>query len=449
MSAAFQKLPVGSQPSGRLLASHARSKDLLTDEGRDSPTLELSAIWEQQKGRSEMLATATLDSAAILRKAHATGLLEYVCQELELSDTQFKLAQERYGAVGTWLAEAENYVTRSAAVYPQGSVALGTTVKPIGREEYDVDLVCLVALAGHLAPAELKKTVGDRLRLNGRYREILEEKRRCWRLNYAGEFHLDITPSIPNPNCGHGGELVPDKRLQQYKPTNPKGYRAWFDLRARLQPRIITEKIELREMRAQIESLPAPTRFRGLLRRCVQICKRNRDVCFADNPGNAPISIIITTLAAKSYADCVSRFEYETDLDVLIDVVRRMHSFIETTGRNGERGWFLWNETTDGENFAEKWNQDAALVGAFLRWQRQAVQTFEQLAATVGMDQVSKQLSEAFGEVGSRAVRKLADEVSAARAAGRLGVLPGVGLIGTAARGTAMRSNTFFGANEG
>ena len=31
---------------------------------------------------------------------------------------------------------------------------------------------------------------------------------RCWRLSYANEFHMDITPSIPNPNCRFGGELV-------------------------------------------------------------------------------------------------------------------------------------------------------------------------------------------------------------------------------------------------
>ena len=40
-----------------------------------------------------MISTGTLDATILLRKAHATGLLEYICRELELSETQFKLAE--------------------------------------------------------------------------------------------------------------------------------------------------------------------------------------------------------------------------------------------------------------------------------------------------------------------------------------------------------------------
>ena len=44
----------------------------------------------------------------------------------------------------------------------------------------------------------------------------------------SSEFHMDITPSVPNAACVNGGELVPDKALQCWKTTNPKGYRAAF-----------------------------------------------------------------------------------------------------------------------------------------------------------------------------------------------------------------------------
>ena len=55
-----------------------------------------------------------------------------------------------------------------------------------------------------------------------------------------------------------------------------------------------------------------------------------------------------------------------------------MPSFIETTGHNGKTGWFVWNPTTEGENFAEKWNKDTALAVAFHRWHAQAVRSVEQ-----------------------------------------------------------------------
>lgn len=389
----------------------------------------------------------TIDTGTTLRKAQAVGLLELLCQALELSETQFKLAEERYGAVGRWLGDADDAVLRSATIYPQGSVALGTTVKPIGRDEFDLDLVCLTVRAGQLGPSTLKKLIGDRLRLNGIYRNLLEEKPRCWRINYANEFHLDITPSIPNPACLRRGELVPDKLLSRWKPTNPKGYRESFEAYARLQARISINKFALAEARAQVESLPAPTRFKGLLRRCVQLYKRHRDVYFAGSD-KATISIIITTLAAQSYAYCVSRTEYETEFDVLVDVVRNMPLFIERTGRSGERGWFVWNESTDGENFAEKWNRNPSLATAFEAWQRQAVQDFEQVAATNGMDQVSKHLTKSFGDVGTHAVRQFTDTVSKSRVAGQLSVTSAAGLVGLGTRGTQVRNNTFFGSDD-
>lgn len=88
-------------------------------------------------------------------------------------------------------------------------------------------MVCrLTNRAAGLPPAEVKRLLGMRLRANGRYAPILEEMPRCWRLNYANEFHMDITPSIPNLLCASGDELVPDKTLRCWKASNPKGYRA-------------------------------------------------------------------------------------------------------------------------------------------------------------------------------------------------------------------------------
>jgi Second Messenger Oligonucleotide or Dinucleotide Synthetase domain len=119
-----------------------------------------------------------------------------------------------------------------AALDLQGSVAIRTTVKPIGANEHDVDLVARVSnLDMAVSPFALKGSIGRRLRGNGNYAPLLEEMPRCWRLNYANEFHMDITPSIPNPLCRFDGELVPDKTLKEWKASNPKGYRVLFEKR--------------------------------------------------------------------------------------------------------------------------------------------------------------------------------------------------------------------------
>jgi hypothetical protein len=59
----------------------------------------------------------------------------------------------------------------------------------------------------------------------------LERLKRCLRLNYAGAFHLDILPACPNDRLGGGAILVPDRKLECWKDSNPKGFAEWFFLR--------------------------------------------------------------------------------------------------------------------------------------------------------------------------------------------------------------------------
>jgi len=394
-----------------------------------------------------------VDHRLALRKGELAGALEQVCQALELTGTQEKRAEGHYTAVGEWLAESDDPMLQGVAIYVQGSTALGTTVRPLGRDEHDVDLVCFVPeLGSYMPPAFLKARIGARLRQNGRYESMLEEKPRCWRLNYAGEFHMDITPAITNPACDRGGELVPDKKLRTWKSTNPRSYRALFEARANLQPRMRLFKDGLAEDRsaqASVEPYPSPMATKGILRRAVQLAKRNRDVHFAkSDPSLAPISVIITTLAARSYAYCVASFEFDSELDLLQSIIRFMPVFIEKQpGGAGGVQWHIPNETTAGENFAEKWNADPTLAKAFFEWHSRFSADLDRLVSLAGLDQLTKSLAASFGSVPAQAaLDALTGGVSDARASGRLSIAPSVGLTVGAGVGSPMRRNTFYGA---
>jgi hypothetical protein len=388
------------------------------------------------------------DPRLIARKSQLVGILERLCESLDLSAAQYELAKKRYEGVGKWLAAADDPLLRTLSIYLQGSTALGTTVRPIARNEHDVDLVGHVAGGGGTQPRILKKLIGDRLRENGYYRPLLEELPRCWRLNYADEFHQDITPSVPNPLCTNGGELVPDKTLREWMPSNPKGYRRLFEQRAAMQQRLRLTKSTVFRGDADIERYPSMGGLKSTLRRTVQIAKRHRDVYFDTlDPAPVPISVILTTLAARSYEYCVTNSIYDTELDLLSDIVRHMPDTIETQMIGGRRLWFIWNETTGGENFSEKWNRDPHRAEAFFAWHGQALHDLEMLAATEGLDQLSKTLRGVFGQAPvAKAMDSLTNEVSGARSDGRIGIAPGIGLTIGAPCATAVRPNTFFGA---
>lgn len=394
------------------------------------------------------------DQRLIMRDGMLIGALERMCATLEISPSQAALAKERYDGVGEWLAGSDDPLLKLMGIFLQGSTAIGTTVKPMGSNEHDVDLVAHApGLGDWVEPVTLKKAIGDRLKANGHYKPLLVEMARCWRLVYANEFHMDITPSIPNRSCNMGGELVPDRPLKMWKPSNPKGYKALFLERVKLAPRFrVTKSLHTQDRaRADIEPYPDQVRFKGLLQRVVQILKRHRDVFISVNEVDqslSPISVLVTTLASQSYEYCVKTFIYDTELDLLFDVIRHMPDFIEARTVNGTMHWFVWNETTKGENFAEKWNGDPKRAEVFFTWHARALGDISRLKDAEGMDGLRRYLGDAFGSGPAKAVvDAITDDISASRRAGTLGVAPGVGLVTgvAAATATPVRANTFFG----
>ena len=84
-------------------------------------------------------------------------------------------------------------------IIPQGSVALGTTIKPFElNDDYDVDLLCVVDSHNlRNQPKYLKKIVGDRLQEKNDISSDLIEGKRCWTINY-NDHHVDILPCVPD-----------------------------------------------------------------------------------------------------------------------------------------------------------------------------------------------------------------------------------------------------------
>lgn len=386
----------------------------------------------------------TLELAA-KRKAQLYGYLEAIGQRLDLTETQYQRARTSYEAVGAWLMEGESAHLQNGSVSPHGSIRTQTANRPFVRSEFDVDLLDMLPdISERSNPAVVKQLVGDRLKENDRYRKILVEKNRCWQLQYEGEFHLDVTPAIRNPQCGNGGLLVPDKTLRVWKPTHPIAYAERFEARARLQPRYRIAKFA--EARADIEGLPERQHHKGPLKRGVQLCKRHRDINFASKDSAlAPISIIITTLLAWSFEECVRSREYDHDLDLLMESVRGMPNFIQIMQVGGRTVYVIPNETTAGENFAEKWNEDPRRAEAFFQWHDNVVKTLEEFVRAEGEDEVSVHLSEAFGSsvVGS-VFSDVNQAINAARVGRTLGVLGAAGLS-TSPSAAPILGNTFFG----
>jgi len=264
-------------------------------------------------------------------------LLESIAQELDISPSKYKVAVDRYRAVGEWLdAEGSALAPYRPQIYPQGSFRLGTVVRPVinGKEaDYDIDLVCHLSMKKTtVSPRRLKHMIGDRLKEDGKYEKMLDDEgRRCWTLEYAEAdgigFHLDALPAIPEDDTGKrtlnmagvpsqyaAHAIAVTERLGNGDymwvrgGSNPFGFAQWFDAlnagaRVRVAPaqKRMLAKAHPRSY-ASVGDVPEAL-IRTPLQRAIQILKRHRDVRFSRHKWEKekPISMIITTLAAQAY----------------------------------------------------------------------------------------------------------------------------------------------------
>ncbi|MCY4134704.1 MAG: nucleotidyltransferase, partial [bacterium] len=326
-------------------------------------------------------------------------------------------------------------------IYPQGSFRLGTVVLPAPGADYDIDLVLRVAIAKEATTqAELKELAGQRLadfvnRTSGAPR--LKEGGRCWTLLWP-RFHVDILPSLPNPEDLPNGILLTDRDLRLWQLSNPIGYADWFQSRMREQF-IQQRKILAADRSTTVDDVPQ-WEVKTTLQQAVQVLKRHRDLHFANQLDLKPPSILVTTLVGLAHGGHDDLFE------AVVHIAPRLTQFVKD--RNGV-GWIA-NPALPEENFADRWRTHPARRRAFGRWASKSKlsKDLEDAAAQRGLDRVVARLEDGFGNGARIAEKDLGMTYRSGREAGVLASAGGSGLLVSAAGGTKaarVRNHNFYG----
>jgi hypothetical protein len=364
-------------------------------------------------------------------------LLENLSNELDISESHFKQAEERYKAIGRWLLDDSTVAEYNPDIYPQGSFLLGTMIKPItDSEEYDIDLVCKLDITkDQVSQEQLKEVVGKEIIAYAKahnMNSLPEEKRRCWTLNYADrvQFHMDILPALPDGDSfrifleskgisANWTELaiaITDKTHHNYKRiadewpcSNPKGYAAWFKERMKTQFDVRLKSFA-ESIRASIEDVPE-YKVKTPLQRAIQILKRHRDMRFYgyELEEDKPISMIITTLSAKLYqneGDTYSAIKNIVEqMDAYVALLSPNFSLSENLRsqrlieRRSDGTWYIPNPVNPAENFADRWHEnDNRKARAFFQWVSWVRSDLIEVLRQADMKKISESLGYHFGE---------------------------------------------------
>ena len=373
-------------------------------------------------------------------------LLLDVGHELDPPPDMHARLNAEYARLGEFVQlDSPSRFRADAEIYPQGSKALGTLVKPIrAGEDFDLDAVYRRDIeTSSTSQAQLKETMGEQLAafVEARREEgvgvLLTPGRRCWTLEYDG-FHVDVLPALPDAECSAADALlIADRDLREWQPSCPRGLASWF--RERREAPFRGRRDGILEKSARVKVQPVvDERSKTPLQVAVQIMKRHRDICFEMSDSARPISVIITTLAGQAYGGELDPYE------ALATISRDAWSYVE---RDEDDRWRILNPAHSLENYADKWNEDVARPQAFERWLRQLGSDFADARAQPGRHKVAKALGRVLGEdIAHGAVRRSDSRRTADRRSGLLSTSSS-GLIGHSGD-TPLRDHTFYGTPE-
>lgn len=327
--------------------------------------------------------------------------------KLDITPTMYKNAVEKYNRLAKYLSD--NGIR--AEIYPQGSFALGTVVRPIMKGEdvaYDLDFVCQVHdYKSTLSPSELRTKVLGILQESKLYDKNLKICDECFTIEFADidgvGFSIDIVPAVGEsaenisrlvsksfqPDLVESAIAIPKQENKNYSwmTSNPRGYYNWFE---RINGRFNeSSKLEFRQMLFEqnkhvfnsIQEIPEGL-DRSSLQRVIQILKHHRDVYYSMKTNGdklKPISAIINTIVANiatTIDPSVSVFEllqYVLD-ELAIYSEQQVLGEIRFTTKYDSRkiilkkgnSWVIENPANPEDNLADQWTDETAKT--FFMW---------------------------------------------------------------------------------
>lgn len=261
---------------------------------------------------------------------------------LKLDETRLGRIHSAIGKFQTFCnSDSEINVAIDGDILLQGSIATNSAIKPLSGDEFDVDIVCPIDIEcfdGGMSPSELFAWFVSRLKQDEFYGSNLEEKSRCVRINYAGDFHIDIIPAIKNSDNPPLFQ-VPARDLGDWIENDPIGFTNW---------------IKERDRKSEGPDEDGVGHFvRGL-----RYTKRWRDHYFAEDA--APSSILLSVFLGKHEASVTYQPpldnplypKFKTDAAYLFDMLRITEDCI----RRGAES--AYKHPTLDEDLGIDWRED-------------------------------------------------------------------------------------------
>jgi hypothetical protein len=160
-----------------------------------------------------------------LSKSFASFLNNHV----NLNQTRVDKANDTFNTLTGFLENADGTSAMFIDTTRQGSLRQGTIIKPrVDDTEFDVDLLLRLAPQDGWRPVDYLDGVRQVFESSDRYRDMVANDpniHRCITIDYVGDFHVDVVPSIEvDGDC-----FIMNSDTDQFEATDGDGYARWFE----------------------------------------------------------------------------------------------------------------------------------------------------------------------------------------------------------------------------
>lgn len=217
-------------------------------------------------------------------------------ENLELREKRDMLADE-LRAYFKKKAETEGTSKITFSIENQGSYSMGTGIKPLNDNDYDIDIMILFNFSkDDYSPVEVKEWVFEAL---NRHNRTVEYKKPCVRVQYYKDgdktFHVDLA-LYSNQNSN--GKTY----LSKGKPTSSYEEKKWEVS----EPKLLKEKINNKF---------SDSDDKKQMKRVIRYLKRWKDYKFSNSANGKPTGIALTALAFNLFETEIYRNSFNSSVE--------------------------------------------------------------------------------------------------------------------------------------
>lgn len=154
---------------------------------------------------------------------------DFLNEEVNLNQNRINILENRVETITSFISGNTFFKKYFITAIPQGSYSHRTIIKPTKKKAiFDADVVVYLKPIDGWAAQDYIQQMYEFFRSSSLYKSKVSRQTRCVKLDYTGEFHIDIVPCIRDKSFWDGEqEYVCNRMLNELEPCSSVEYSDW------------------------------------------------------------------------------------------------------------------------------------------------------------------------------------------------------------------------------